>query len=123
DFGHNVNAAVGLPTVSANPRDFGLTSISVTGFSPLGDEANNPQHGVTNVYQVMDNLTYARGRHLAKFGFDARILQQNAFRDVESRGFIDFTGFTGNALAEMLLGIPTDAGVARLDNAQHLRSH
>src|SRR5262249_41490028 len=61
--GRNVNAAVGLPTVSANPRVFGLTAISVTGFSPLGDEGNNPQHGTTNVYQVLDNLTYVRGRH------------------------------------------------------------
>jgi len=122
--GRNVNAAVGLPTVSANPRDFGLTAISVTGFSPLGDEGNNPQHGTTNVYQVLDNLTYVRGRHLAKFGLDVRILQQNAFRDVQSRGFIDFLGlFTGNSLEELLLGLPTDSGVARLDNPQHLRSH
>jgi TonB-dependent receptor-like protein len=122
-FGHNLNAAVGLPTISSNPRDFGLSAISVTGFSSLGDEANNPQHGTTNVYQILDSLTYVHGRHLAKFGFDVRILQQNAYRDVESRGFIDFVGFTGNALAELLMGLPTDSGVARLDNQQHLRSH
>ncbi len=124
DIATNVNAAVGLPTVSTNPRDFGLTAISVTGFSPLGDEANNPQHGTSNVYQVLDNLTYIHGRHLAKFGFDVRILQQNAFRDVESRGFIDFSGLLlGNPLEELLLGLPTDSGVARLNNAEHLRSH
>jgi outer membrane receptor protein involved in Fe transport len=124
DMGRNVNSQVGLPTVSTNPRDFGLTSISVTGFSPLGDEGNNPQHGTTNVYQLTDNLTYTHGRHLAKFGGDFRILQQNAYRDVESRGFIDFLGlFTGNALEELLLGIPTDSGVATLNNQEHLRTH
>ena len=124
DIGHNINGHVGLPTISTNPRDFGLTSISVTGFSPLGDESNNPQHGTTNVYQLNDNLTWVHGRHQAKFGVDCRITQQNAYRDVESRGFIDFTGLIlGNALEELLLGLPTDSGVATLDNPEHLRTH
>ncbi len=124
DSGQNVNAEVGLPELSTNPRDFGLSSISVTGFSPLGDESNNPQHGTTNVYQLTDNLTYVHGRHLAKFGFDLRILQQNAFRDIESRGFIDFSGLLiGNALEELLLGLPTDSGGATLDNPERLRTH
>ena len=122
DMGRSVNRAVGLPELSANPRDFGLSSISVTGFSPLGDEGNNPQHGTTNVYQVLDTLTWIRGRHQAKLGFDARILQQNAYRDVQSRGFISFLGLTGNALAELLQGLPSYSGGARLDNPQHLRS-
>ena len=65
-----------------------------------------------------------RGRHLVKFGVDFRDLQQNAFRDVQSRGFIDFLGLiTGNALAELLMGLPTVSGGAHLDNAQHLRTH
>ena len=124
DIGHDVNGQVGLPQISTNPRDFGLTSISVTGFSPLGDESNNPQHGVTNVYQLTDNLTWVHGRHLAKFGADFRVLQQNAYRDVESRGFIDFLGlFTGNALEELLLGLATDSGVATLNNPEHLRTY
>ena len=121
--GTDINAAVGLPPIAV-PRDFGLSLISVTGYSPLGDDPNNPQHGVTNDYQVLDTLTWVHGRHQAKFGFDVRILQQNAFRDVESRGFIDFLGvYTGSPLADLLLGLPTDSGLARLDNPEHLRTH
>jgi Carboxypeptidase regulatory-like domain/TonB-dependent Receptor Plug Domain/TonB dependent receptor len=123
DMGQSINRSVGLPDLSTNPRDFGLSAITVTGFSPLGDEGNNPQHGTTNVYQLLDTLTWVRGRHQAKFGFDVRILQQNAYRDVQSRGFISFLGLTGNALAELLQGFPSYAGGARLDNPQHLRSH
>ena len=124
DIGQNVNSQVGLPAISTNPRDFGLSLISVTGFSPLGDEDNNPQHATTNVYQLTDNLTWVHGRHQAKFGVDYRITQQNAYRDIESRGFIDFLGdITGNALEELLLGLPTDSGVATLDNPEHLRTH
>jgi len=124
DIGQNVNSQVGLPTISTDPRDFGLSLISVTGFSPLGDEDNNPQHSTTNVYQLNDNLTWVHGRHQAKFGVDYRITQQNAYRDIESRGFLDFLGdITGNALEELLLGLPTDSGVATLDNPEHLRTH
>jgi hypothetical protein len=124
DIGDNINSQIGLPTISTNPRDFGLSLISVTGFSPLGDEDNNPQHSTSNIYQLNDILTWVHGRHTAKFGVDYRITQQNAYRDIESRGFIDFLGdITGNALEELLLGLPTDSGVATLDNPEHLRTH
>jgi hypothetical protein len=58
-----------------------------------------------------------------KFGFDLRLLQQNAYRDVESRGFFNFTGLLlGNPLEELLLGAPTETGGATENNPQHLRT-
>jgi hypothetical protein len=124
--GISVNQAVGLPELSANPRDFGLSFITVTAFSPLGHEGNNPQNSVTNTFQILDTATYSRGRHLLKFGGDVRLVQQNAFRDVQSRGLIQFSPFgqiTFNALGDLLLGFPLVTGGARVDNAQHLRSN
>lgn len=122
--GVSINHMVGLPELSTNPRDWGLSLISVNGFSPLGDEYTSPEHGTTNTYQIGDNATWSRGRHLVKFGFDSRILQQNAYRDVQSRGFIDFTGLLiGNALEELLLGAPTESGGATMNNPEHLRTH
>ena len=123
--GKSINQSVGLPELSDNPRDFGLSFITISGFSPLGDEFNNPQHSVTNTFQVSDNALYSRGRHLLKFGFDFRFIQQNAFRDVQSRGFVTFSdrpSISGNALADLLLGFPLFTGGARLDNHQHLRT-
>ena len=122
--GISVNHKVGLPELSTNPRDWGLSLISINGYSPLGNEYTSPEHGTTNTYQVGDNATWTRGRHLVKFGFDSRILQQNAYRDVQSRGFIDFTGLLlGNALEELLLGAPTESGGATMNNSEHLRTH
>jgi hypothetical protein len=124
--GTSINNRVGLPELSGNARDFGLSQINLTGFSPLGHEGNNPQNSVTNTYQILDTATYARGNHLFKFGFDLRFVQQNAFRDVQSRGFLTFSnsaGISGNALADLLLGFPFITGGARLDNAQHLRTN
>ncbi len=118
----NLNAQVGLPNLWTNSRDNGLSYITVLGYSPLGDEYNNPQRGVTNTYQLTDQVTWSRGSHIYKFGGEIRKLEQNAFRDVQSRGFINFIGFTGNALSELLQGMPAISGGARLDNPQHLRT-
>ena len=121
----HLNSDLGLPTISPNPRDAGLSFISVTGLSPLGDEGNNPQNSVTNVYQLINTSSYSQGRHLIKFGGDIRFSQQNAFRDVESRGRLTFSPFaqiSGNALADLLLGFPLLTSVARVDNPQRLRT-
>jgi hypothetical protein len=123
--GRNINGEVGLPSLATNPRDFGLSFISVTGFSPLGHESNNPQNSVTNTFQILDTATYVLNNHVFKFGVDFRYVQQNAFRDVQSRGFLNFSPFTqitGNALADLLLGFPIATGGAQLDNAQHIRT-
>ncbi|HET8783388.1 MAG TPA: TonB-dependent receptor [Pyrinomonadaceae bacterium] len=120
-----LNSQVGLPTISPRARDLGLSFITITGFSPLGDEGNNPQNSVTNVYQVLNNASYVRGNHLFKFGADLRFTEQNAFRDVESRGRLQFSPFfqlTGNALADMLLGFPLLTAVAQVDNPQKIRT-
>ena len=120
----SLNRQVGLPDLSPNARDAGLSFITVTGFSPLGDEFNNPQSSVTNTFQALDTLSHVSGPHLFKFGADLRAVQQNGFRDVQSRGFLQFSpfAFTGNALADLLLGLPVVTGGARVDNAQHLRA-
>ncbi|HYO99822.1 MAG TPA: carboxypeptidase-like regulatory domain-containing protein, partial [Pyrinomonadaceae bacterium] len=52
--GESLNRRVGLPELSANPRDFGLSFITITGYSPIGDEFNNPQQSATNVFQFLD---------------------------------------------------------------------
>ena len=119
------NPDLGLPVISPNARDRGLSFITVTGLSPLGDEGNNPQNSVTNVYQIIDTASYVRANHLIKFGGDLRFAQQNAFRDVESRGRLQFSPFaqiSGNAIADLLLGFPLLTSIARVDNPQHLRT-
>lgn len=114
---------VGLPEPWVNARDAGLSFITVSGFSPLGAEYNNPQKGTTNAVHINDTATWSRGRHLVRFGGDARIVRQEAFRDVQARGAITFTGLlTGSAFIDLLFGVPTFSTIARLDNPQNLRT-
>lgn len=119
---HSLNRDVGLPEVWLNSRSQGLSYISLPGYSPLGDEYNNPQHGVTNTYQIVDQATYSAGSHFVKFGGEVRFLQQNAYRDIQSRGLLTFFGITGNPIGDLLQGFPVVTGAARLDNHQNLRS-
>ncbi len=122
--GASVNRGLGLPELSTNPRDWGLTLTSVNGFSPIGNDPTTPEHGTANTWQIADNATWVRSPHLVKLGVDLHFLQQNAYRDVESRGFFNFTGLLlGNPLEELLLGAPTETGGATEDNPQHLRTH
>jgi hypothetical protein len=120
-----VNASVGLPTLSPDPRDAGLSLITIAGYSPLGHEYNNPQASTSDTFQLSNTATLARGGHLFKVGGEWNGVRQAAFRDVQARGFLTFVqqGYTGNALADLLLGLPVLTGGARLDNPQNLRAN
>ena len=124
NIGQSLNQNVGLENLSENPRTWGLSFTTVTGFSPLGDEYNNPQNTDLTTIQVLDTVTWSRGAHMVSAGADLRLTKQDGFRDVQSRGFLSFSdyGFTGNALADMLLGLPITTGGARIDNPQQLRT-
>ncbi|MGH9373252.1 MAG: TonB-dependent receptor domain-containing protein, partial [Vicinamibacterales bacterium] len=118
------NESVGLPTLSSNPRDAGLSLISIAGYSPLGHEYNNPQESTSDTFQAANTATLSRGAHLLKFGGEWYGIRQSAYRDVQARGFLTFVqqGYTGTALADLLLGLPVLTGGARLDNPQNLRA-
>lgn len=85
-------------------------------YSPIGRDKD----GVTKsqTVQFADNLTWIKGRHTLKFGVDVRRV---AYQDLESFGGADDFGaftfdqgvFTGNAFANLLLGLPTKTYVAQ----------
>ena len=51
------------------------------------------------------------------------MIRQDAFRDVQARGTLTFTGaLTGSPLVDLLSGLPTFTTLARLDNPQRLRT-
>jgi hypothetical protein len=119
------NATVGLPALSTDPRHAGLSLINVAGYSPLGHEYNNPQESTTDALQISNTFTTAPGGHLLKVGGEWHAVRQAAYRDVQARGFLTFIeqGYTGNALADLLLGLPVLTGGATLDNPQNLRTN
>lgn len=94
------------PGVSASPnvRITGLTAVGGTGSSK----------GSSNTYQIMDNVTWTRGKHTVKIGFDYRRMyaySSNVFGS-SRLGRYTFNGTSavgktvGNPFAEFLLGVP-----------------
>ena len=101
---------VGLLGVTRNPRDVGYPQISTAGlFSTMGDPttfvSRNNEH-----FEVYENFLVDRGDHRYKFGaylFHLRFRPVNADT---ARGAFTYTGqWSGNALADFLLGHPTSA--------------
>ncbi len=99
--------------------------ITIAGYSPLGHEYTTPQESTSDTFQLSDAATLSAGRHLLKAGVEWYGVRQSAYRDVQSRGFLTFVsqGYTGNALADLLLGLPVLTGGAHLDNPQELRGY
>jgi hypothetical protein len=85
-------------------------------YSPIGRDKD----GITKsqTIQFADNFTWIKGRHTMKFGADIRRVY---YQDLESFGGADDFGaftfdqgiFTGNAFANLLLGLPTKTYVAQ----------
>jgi Carboxypeptidase regulatory-like domain len=85
-------------------------------YSSIGRDKDGTTKSTT--IQFADNLTWIRGRHTMKFGADVRRV---GYVDLESFGGADDFGaftfdqgiFTGNAFANLLLGLPTKTYVAQ----------
>lgn len=107
----------GLTDAGVTPFNNGAPQIIVSGgFSTIGGPTNLPQGRHDNTYYVAENMTYIRGSHTMKWGFDMRQFLFNSFFTSFGRGSFRFDGrFTGAsgcpgcAVADLLLGMPAQS--------------
>ena len=114
----------GLMGVTTNPSDMGFPQISTSGlFSTMGDPATFVSRDNEH-FELYDNVLLDRGAHRIKFGvyyFHLRFRPSNA---ETARGSFTYTGqWTGNALADFLLGYPTSAEVGIGRGSQDSRTN
>lgn len=109
DQGDDVAGRLGIPGLSREPIDLGFPLLNMGGvYENLGAAGNLPQKGPFDTYHAAATLTYARGNHTVKLGGDYRYFVSDFFLDVLARGSFTFTGgYTGDPLADLLLGLPT----------------
>ncbi len=105
-------SGAGLQGVTSNPDDVGYPQVSFAGlYNSIGDPTSFTTRNNTS-FELYDNVTLERGHHRVKVG---GYLFRLAFRPETpdlARGAFTYTGqFTGNALADFLLGYPTAAQV------------
>jgi len=89
-------------------------------------EWNFPWHGAQNAYELVQNASLFRGKHLIKVGYQARRQQTNRKEFGERVLNMTFSGaFTGYGPADYLLGLPFNASesLPPTQRAQHYDDH
>jgi hypothetical protein len=108
EAGTSAAAQYGLTGIPSNPFNEGIPPINITGMQRLGTAPWRPQAQIAQVWQLLDTLSWLKGDHSVKFGFESRHTSDN-FLDAQSpQGQITAAGiYTGNAgigVADFLLG-------------------
>jgi hypothetical protein len=108
-------SALNIPGLQpGQPSTWGIPAISLNGdgFSGIGDNTDGPYVIQNNTLQLVDNLSWVRGKHTFKFGFEFNRQNFNQVGNQFSRGNFVFqpnatqssTHSGGDAFAEFLLG-------------------
>lgn len=98
----------GLTGIPASPFAAGIPPVNITGLQRLGTAPWRPQVQVAQVWQLLDTVSWLKGSHSMKFGFEYRHTSNN-FLDAQSpQGQITSSGiYSGNSglgAADFLLG-------------------
>jgi hypothetical protein len=102
------NADYGINVPNTNPLAQGLAFMGVTGFFNLGDPQQPFVKRLNQVYEVSDDFTWTKGGHQLKFGADVQHQHMIIAFINRPNGDFGFDGrFTGNALADFELGLPS----------------
>ena len=122
DRANDVAGQVGLAGLSRKEIDLGFPLLSMGGvYENLGSATNLPQRGPFDTHSISSTMTYIRGTQSMKFGGDFKLFQSDFIFDSVARGQYTFTGrYTGDPLADLLLGLPTQAvrGLGRNGDTQ-----
>ncbi len=108
---------------STDPINFGVPAVTITGFSNPGN-GGITQGSIENIYTVADNLSRVFGSHTLKVGVELQHRRFFHITEVPPRGAFTFNGqYTGNPIADYLLGIPSTAGGAAGSSRSNYRSN
>ena len=108
--GDDFASRVGLQGVTDDPRDTGFPQISTAGlYSVMGDPTSFIIRDNEHV-ELYDNFLIDRGAHRLKFGGYLFHLKFRPENPDTARGSFGYTGqFSGNAVADFMLGYPVSA--------------
>ncbi len=109
------NMTIELNNGVTNPRDFGLPTIRVDGFSALGSAPfSNPRGRDDTNWHFIDGVSVKHNRHEWKFGYEFRRTAVDSFYNAQFRGLLRFDGqITTDPLADFLAGAPNSFNFGR----------
>ncbi len=79
----------GLTGIPSGPNDAGIPPINISGLQRLGTAPWRPQSQIAQVWQLLDTLSWLKGNHSLKFGYEHRHSSDN-FLDAQSLAGPDY---------------------------------
>jgi hypothetical protein len=122
------SSSVGIPNADRGGPSSGLSLVELPGYTIFGSSQDVPEIATDNMYQLSDQLSWVHGKHSMVFGGDLRHLHREFYQAQAPFGLFEFaglytsnltTGAGGNAIADMLLGLPIanlQDGLSQMDN-------
>jgi hypothetical protein len=115
DYGHNLSEEFGIPGVNRSPATSGLSTLVVSGLFSVGGSILTPLRVAATNWNASEKLTWIKGRHNTRVGFDGQYEMGSTGYLVFGRGYYTFLNLTtstaqgpsgGDAFASFLLGAP-----------------
>jgi len=108
----SVTGAFGLQNLSPESGAYAPPQVSVQGYGNFGGSAFYPEGSTDINRQLVDQVAWTKNRHSFKFGTDIRWYRWNDLGYATQDGSYTFNGqYTGNPVADLLLGFPNSAYV------------
>src|ERR1051326_5979350 len=116
------NQQVGLAGTSTQPINYGRPSITVTGFSGVGDYGGAPGERDEWSHEANYTQNVLLGNHNLSAGFNFRLTHIDHKLPNARRGSFSFDGsLSGNAVVDMLLGYPRQSQLT--PDSANFRTH
>ena len=132
-FKTNVISQLGVQGLTSDPANYGLPYFQLADYSLVTDDPTLPQTQRDNLWDISDGVSWVRGAHTLKAGFDWIHFQLNYLQSEKARGSYTYTGAftsangtpgtTGDALADFLLGFPQDTSRDVGDTQAYMRQN
>jgi len=117
----NSDVGINNPLCATTPGFCGLATIQVLGLFSIGSTTLADQKSTVQSFEWTDMLTWTRGKHLVRFGGEARRYRVDFFFNFFSRGQINFNSFKdfldGNIAFGLLGNGVHDRGMRATDGA------
>jgi hypothetical protein len=131
-FTTDVVSQIGIPNFPGGPPvTWGIPNITLRNYSSIGDSTEGPYANNNNTLQLVDNLSWIRGKHTFRFGFEYTRQNYDQVGNQFARGQFTFqpnatqspTLTGGDTFADFLLGdlYQSEAAVA-IANANFQRN-
>jgi hypothetical protein len=108
ELGKSLNSQFGLTGIPEVPASAGVPPINISGFTRLGSSPWRPQYQISQVWQLLENLSWLKKTHSVQFGYEFHRQAVNFLDTRAPQGELSssgiYSGVSGFGPADFLLG-------------------